>query len=46
LAQLSDIHSGSFYNKVAVQGGVDLLMGEKPDAVFFTGDLVTIKARN
>ncbi len=44
LAQLSDIHSGSFYNKVAVQGGVDMLMGEKPDAVFFTGDLVNNKS--
>lgn len=40
LAQVSDIHSGSFYNKTAVKGGVDLLMGEKPDLIFFTGDLV------
>jgi predicted MPP superfamily phosphohydrolase len=40
IAQLSDIHSGSFFNKKAVQGGVDLLLREKPDVVFFTGDLV------
>ena len=40
LAQLSDIHSGSFYNKVAVKGGLDMMMAEKPDIVFFTGDLV------
>ncbi|RZJ78533.1 MAG: metallophosphoesterase [Flavobacterium sp.] len=40
LAQISDIHSGSFYNKVAVKGGVEMLLGEKPDFVFFTGDLV------
>ncbi len=40
IAQISDIHSGSFYNKKAVAGGVDLLLGEKPDVVFFTGDLV------
>jgi predicted MPP superfamily phosphohydrolase len=40
IAQLSDIHSGSFFNKTAVQGGVDLLLREKPDVVFFTGDLV------
>lgn len=40
MAQLSDIHSGSFYNKVAVKGGVDMLLAEKPDFVFFTGDLV------
>ena len=40
IAQLSDIHSGSFFNKTAVQGGVDLLMQEKPDIFMFTGDLV------
>lgn len=40
MAQLSDIHSGSFYNKTAVKGGVEMLMAEKPDFVFFTGDLV------
>lgn len=40
LAQISDIHSGSFYNKRAVNGGVDMLLAEKPDFVFFTGDLV------
>lgn len=40
IGQLSDIHSGSFYNKRAVLGGVELLLAEKPDAIFFTGDLV------
>lgn len=40
IAQISDVHSGSFYNKKAVLGGVEMLLGEKPDAVFFTGDLV------
>ncbi|WP_410219830.1 metallophosphoesterase [Pedobacter sp.] len=40
LGQISDIHSGSFYNKTAVKGGVDLLLAQKPDFVFFTGDLV------
>lgn len=40
LGQISDIHSGSFYNKKAVQGGVDMLLAEKPDFIFFTGDLV------
>ncbi len=44
LAQLSDIHSGSFYNKTAVQGGIDMLLNEKPDIIFFTGDLVNNKA--
>jgi len=40
MGQISDIHSGSFYNKTAVKGGVEMLLGEKPDFVFFTGDLV------
>ena len=44
IGQISDIHSGSFFNKTAVQGGVDLLLQEKPDIVFFTGDLVNNQA--
>jgi predicted MPP superfamily phosphohydrolase len=40
LGQISDIHSGSFYNKKAVLGGVEMLMKEKSDFIFFTGDLV------
>jgi len=40
LGQISDIHSGSFFNKTAVLGGVEMLMREKTDLVFFTGDLV------
>jgi len=40
LAQISDVHSGSFYNHKAVLGGVEMLLGEKPDMIFFTGDLV------
>ena len=43
LGQISDIHSGSFYNKKAVVGGVEMLMKEKPDFIFFTGDLVNTK---
>jgi predicted MPP superfamily phosphohydrolase len=40
IGHLSDIHSGSFFNKVAVKGGVEMMLQEKPDALFFTGDLV------
>ena len=40
IGQLSDIHSGSFFNKTAVRGGVDMMVKEKPDVIFFTGDLV------
>ncbi len=40
IAQISDVHSGSFYNHKAVLGGVEMLLQEKPDMIFFTGDLV------
>ena len=40
LGQISDVHSGSFYNPRAVRGGIDMLLAEKPDLIFFTGDLV------
>ena len=40
IGQLSDIHSGSFWNKTAVKGGVEMLLNEKTDVIFFTGDLV------
>jgi predicted MPP superfamily phosphohydrolase len=44
LGQISDIHSGSFYNKKAVTGGVEMLMREKADFIFFTGDLVNSRS--
>lgn len=40
IGQLSDIHSGSFFSKTAVEGGVEMFLREKPDVIFFTGDLV------
>lgn len=40
IGQVSDIHSGSFFNKTAVKGGVEMMLKEKPDVIFFTGDLV------
>ncbi|MFD2874465.1 metallophosphoesterase [Mucilaginibacter ximonensis] len=43
IGQISDIHSGSFYNKKAVLGGVEMLLGQKPDVIFFTGDLVNAR---
>lgn len=44
IGQLSDIHSGSFWNRTAVKGGVELMRKEKPDVIFFTGDLVNNEA--
>jgi predicted MPP superfamily phosphohydrolase len=40
IIQLSDIHSGSLADPVAVRRGVDMVMAEKPDLILFTGDLV------
>src|SRR5688500_5234792 len=44
IGHVSDIHSGSFFNKTAVKGGVEMLLNEKPDLIFFTGDLVNNEA--
>jgi uncharacterized protein len=45
VGQLSDIHAGSLFNKTAIKGGVEMLLREKPDIIFFTGDLVNAETR-
>jgi uncharacterized protein len=40
ITQISDIHSGSFDHRQAVQRGVDLANAQKSDLFVFTGDLV------
>lgn len=40
IIHISDIHSGSFTDKKAVQRGVEKIQLEKPDIILFTGDLV------
>ncbi|MDE3144745.1 MAG: metallophosphoesterase [Bacteroidota bacterium] len=40
IIHISDIHSGSFQNKHAVQHGVDMILKENADLILFTGDLV------
>lgn len=44
IVQISDIHSGSFQNKAAVNHGVDMILQQKPDLILFTGDLVNDRA--
>ena len=44
IVQLSDIHSGSFTHKDAVQHGVEKIMALQPDLILFTGDLVNNEA--
>ncbi|MCX6205717.1 MAG: metallophosphoesterase [Bacteroidetes bacterium] len=44
LIHISDIHSGSFQNKGAVNHGVDMILKENADLILFTGDLVNDRA--
>lgn len=40
IVHISDIHSGSFTDRQAVNKGVQKILDEKPDLILFTGDLV------
>ncbi len=40
IVQLSDAHTGSFNKHEAVAKGIALANAQKPDVIFFTGDLV------
>jgi predicted MPP superfamily phosphohydrolase len=40
ILQISDIHSGSFNDKQAVEKGIDLILKQNADIILFTGDLV------
>jgi len=40
IVHISDIHSGSFTDKKAVEKGIQKILDEKPDLILFTGDLV------
>ncbi len=44
IVQISDIHSGSFQNKKAVEHGVDMVLQQKADLILFTGDIVNDEA--
>lgn len=44
ILQVSDIHSGSFDNKRAVQHGVDMILRQNADLILFTGDIVNDRA--
>jgi uncharacterized protein len=44
VVQFSDVHSGSFTNKAAVQRGIDLINAQGADLILFTGDLVNDQA--
>lgn len=40
IVQISDIHTGSLQGNYQLQKAVNLINAEKPDVIFFTGDLV------
>jgi predicted MPP superfamily phosphohydrolase len=40
IVQISDVHSGSFWSKDGVSRGIQMILDQKPDVIFFTGDLV------
>lgn len=40
IIHISDIHSGSFTNKKAVEHGIEKILKEQADIILFTGDLV------
>lgn len=44
IIHISDIHSGSFTDRSAVQKGIDLINQQQPDLIVFTGDLVNYSA--
>lgn len=45
IVQISDIHSGSFLLREPVERSIEMINAEKPDIVFFTGDLVNSLAK-
>lgn len=45
IAQLSDIHAGSFRTKAPIRAGIARTMAAQADVIFFTGDLVNNEAR-
>jgi len=44
IAQISDIHLGSFKDKLLVEKTIALLIAEKPDIILFTGDMINNEA--
>ena len=44
ILQISDIHSGSFYSTNHVADAIEIILKQKADIIFFTGDLVNNRA--
>jgi len=44
IVQISDLHLGSFASSESLKRAVKIIMDQKPDLIFFTGDLVNDRA--
>ncbi|MCF8257504.1 MAG: metallophosphoesterase [Flavobacteriales bacterium] len=44
VVQISDMHSGSFASTDAIHSAIDLILEQRPDIIFFTGDMVNNRA--
>lgn len=44
IVQISDIHSGSFTVKNPLENAIDLILKQRADVIFFTGDLINNRA--
>lgn len=44
IVQISDIHTGSFFNTNALEHAFEIVMQQKADIILFTGDLVNNRA--
>ncbi len=44
IVQISDIHSGSFVSTTHIEEAINIVMQQKADIIFFTGDLVNNEA--
>lgn len=44
IAQISDLHSGSFKSPEVISKAIDKILDQRPDIIFFTGDLVNNEA--
>ena len=44
IVQISDIHTGSFTSTEHLEKAIEIILEQKPDVIFFTGDIVNDKA--
>jgi len=44
VVQISDMHAGSFSSTDAIRSAIDIILEQKPDIIFFTGDMVNNKS--